>query len=199
MLFSRTLAIALGAALPLAALPAQSDSSSATKPPKWELSLGADPTDFSTAGQLRAHFVSTLSRNWQNAGSRFSRHLSLMVGSDAPYNTRQSCYGCWSNKQYAALTAGVAADLFHVGRFTPYLHTGTGLYYTHVGAHATTLGGDAVVFSPARNEFSLGINGGLGLKARIFSHEFFIDQTLHAFDVRRIDHGVYPLSIGIRW
>jgi hypothetical protein len=97
------------------------------------------------------------------------------------------------------LTGGVAADLFHVGRLTPYLHTGAGLYYTHFNARTSTLGGDALVFSPARNDFSLGINGGLGIKARFFSHEFFIDETLHAFDVRRIDHGVYPLSIGIRW
>ena len=29
--------------------------------------------------------------------------------------------------------------------------------------------------------------------------QFFIDQTLHAFDVRTIDRGVYPLSIGISW
>jgi len=39
----------------------------------------------------------------------------------------------------------------------------------------------------------------LGIKARLFSHEFFLDQTLHAFDVRNISRGVYPLSIGIRW
>jgi hypothetical protein len=190
-------------ALPLSAAVAQPDSvSSAQQAPKWEFSLGADPTqlDFRTRDPgIELRGVATLTRSWQNAGSRFSRQLSLMAGADAP-RSMTNCYGCWARvtKQYASLTGGVAADLLHAWRFTPYLHTGAGVYYTRLSGSLSTFDGRPSI-RPPRNDFSLGINGGLGVNARLFSHEFFIDETLHAFDVHTIDRGVYPLSIGIRW
>lgn len=186
------------------ALVAQSDSlsSPAQETPKWAFSLGADPTqlDFRTRDPgIELRGVATLTRTWQNPGSRFSRQLSLMAGADAP-RTMTNCYGCWARvtKQYAALTTGMAADLFHAWRFTPYVHTGAGVYYTRLSGSLSTFDGGPSI-RPPRNDFSFGISGGLGIKARLFSHEFFIDQTLHAFDVRTIDRGVYPLSIGISW
>jgi hypothetical protein len=50
-----------------------------------------------------------------------------------------------------------------------------------------------------QSSFSLGVNGGLGIKVRLWSREFFIEETLHSFDVRRLDKGVYPLNIGVRF
>lgn len=186
------------------ALVAQSDalSSPAQETPKWAFSLGADPTqlDFGTRDPgIELRGVATLTRIWQNPGSHFSRQLSLMAGADAP-RAMTNCYGCWARvtKQYAALTAGMAADLFHAWRITPYVHTGAGVYYTRLSGSLSTFDKGPSI-RPPRNDFSFGINGGLGIKARLFSHEFFIDQSLHAFDVRTIDRGVYPLSIGISW
>ena len=208
MICSRSIAIAISLFLPLSPISAQSDStaSSSTQAPKWEFSLGADPTDLDLRTRdpgVDLRFVSTLTRNWQRTGSRFSRQLSLMVGADAPRGTGPSflCYGCWSRvtKQYVGLTGGLAADLFHAWRFTPYLHTGAGVYYTHLGGGMSTFDGANWVARPPRKDFSSGVNGGFGVKAKLFSHEFFIDETLHAFDVHTIDRGVYPLSIGIRW
>lgn len=199
------LALAVSLGLPFSTAAAQSDSALSTserETPKWAFSLGADPTqlDFRTRDpgiQLRG--VATLTRIWQNPSSRFSRQVSLMAGADAPRSLVQ-CYGCWARvtKQYAALTAGVAADLFHAWRFTPYVHTGAGVYYTHLSGSLSTFD-DGPASRPPRNDFSFGMNGGLGIKARLGSHEIFIDETLHAFDVHTIDRGVYPLSIGISW
>lgn len=204
MHLARALTLGVSLALPLTTSSGQSDSasSSSAAPPKWEFSLGADPTDLNlsaSGGDVHGHFVSSLTRNWQGTSSKFSRQLSLMVGADAPYHGGVVCYGCRTNREYAALTAGVSVDVFNASRFTPYLHTGAGLYYERFGGRESVVGGDALIPNPASNNFSLGIKGGLGVKARLFSHEFFVDETLHAFDVRAVNHGVYPLSIGIRW
>jgi hypothetical protein len=122
-----------------------------------------------------------------------------MLGGDAP-NSQENCYGCWTRvaKKYASLTGGVGIDLFHVSRFTPYVKTGAGIYYTRLSGE---MNGAALVTSSIydRSRFSLGVNGGLGIKARIGSHEFFVEQMLHAFDVRHIDTGVYPLNFGFRF
>jgi len=203
MNYSRVFAIGLSFILPLSAASAQSDSltSSNIPTPKWEFSLGADPTHFDLNTRdpgVDLRMVGTLTRSWQSPGSRFSRQLSLMVGGDAPHSASPICLGCPGPKRFAGVTAGASADLFHLGRFAPYLHGGAGLYYSHTGAGISSVG-DAVFPQRARNDFSLGINGGLGIKARLFSHELFIDQTLHAFDIGAIDRGVYPLSFGIKW
>ena len=199
-------ALAVALCLPLISASAQSDSLSVGKiePPKWSLSLGVDPTDFDLRTRdpgVNARVVGTLTRSWQAPGSRFSRQLSLMVGADAPRGGLENCYGCWSrvSKQYLGLTGGGSADLFRLGRFTPYLHGGVGLYYTRLNGNPYN--GAVLFYDPQfnRNYLSLGVNGGLGIKARLGSHEFFIDQTLHAFDAHTIDRGVYPLSIGIRF
>jgi hypothetical protein len=178
---------------------AQSDP---VEPPKWSLSLGADPTDFDLRTRdpgVQARVVGNLTRTWQNPGSRFGRYISLMVGGDSP-RSQENCYGCWSRvgKKYASLTAGSSIDLFRVSRFTPYVQTGAGIYYTHLGGEVN---GAYMFPSPlySRSRFSFGANGGVGIKARLGSHEFFVEQTLHAFDVTERDRGVYPLSFGIRF
>ncbi|MFL5545294.1 MAG: hypothetical protein ACJ792_11345, partial [Gemmatimonadaceae bacterium] len=81
-------------------------------------------------------------------------------------------------------------------RFTPYRHTGAGVYYTKMSGDVN---GAALTSSTIynRDRFSFGVNGGLGIKTRLGSHEFFIEEMLHAFDVREMARGVYPLKIGI--
>ena len=110
------------------------------------------------------------------------------------------------SRRYAGLTAGASYDLFRVSRFTPYITGGTGIYYN--GYRRSPVRGfltpSELAFYQnggfAQDNFSLGANAGLGLKVRIGSHELFIEQMLHDFDVR--NHwigGVYPLNIGLRF
>jgi hypothetical protein len=127
-----------------------------------------------------------------------------MLGGDARTGASdaelQNCYGCWSSvsRKYAALTAGGSMDLFRVSRFTPYLQSGAGLYYSRLAAK---LGPNPIPADPnyVRNSFSFGVNGGLGIKTRLGSHEFFVEQMLHAFDVRALNTGLYPVNIGFRF
>jgi hypothetical protein len=51
----------------------------------------------------------------------------------------------------------------------------------------------------SQSVLSVGVNGGLGVKSRIGSHEFFVEQVFHAFDVGHFGRGVYPLNIGFRF
>jgi hypothetical protein len=191
------LALALGA--PLATLSAQS---APPEPSKWSLSLGVDPTDFDLRTRdpgVQARVVGNLTRTWQALGSRFGRQISVMFGADSP-RSQENCYGCWERvgKRYVGLTAGSSLALFRLSRFTPYLQTGAGIYYTHLGGNVN---GANLIPSPSydRNRFSFGVNGGLGIKAKLGSHEFFVEQMLHAFDVRISDKGVYPLNFGIKF
>ena len=154
--------------------------------------------------------VANLTRSWQSANSRFARHISLMVGTDAPRefnpNPVDPQCDCWMKitRRYSALTAGVSYDLLRVSRFTPYLKAGTGIYYNSI-----TYGPSSGILDPvllpyyadgfSEKRFSFGVNGGLGLKVRLWSHEVFIEQMLHTFDVSRMGTGVYPLNIGIRF
>ena len=193
-------ALAIGLTIPLATSSAQSDS---VQPTKWSLSLGVDPTDFDLRTRdpgvhLRA--IGNLTRAWQSPGSRFGPHISLMLGGDSP-QSQENCYGCWNRvgKRYGSLTAGGSADLFRLWKFTPYLQAGTGAYFTKFTGQVN--GGAYLIPNPMydRTHFSLGVNGGLGIKARLGSHEFFVEQMLHAFDVRRHDTGVYPFNFGIRF
>lgn len=200
MTYARLTAVLALSVGPLVSASAQSDSVSAAKmePPKWSLSLGVDPTRFDP-GTYHSRFVANLTRSWQKPGSRFSRDLSLAAGT---YTLRgYYCYGCWTNRseQYVGLTAGTSAELFHLWRFSPYVHGGAGLYYARFSARTTRFSAVPTVYNLTRNDFSLGLNGGFGIRARILSHEFFIDETLHAFDVRALNRGMYPLSIGIRF
>ncbi len=211
---NRRLVIAAGclaAALPFASGTAQ--TATAPEPPRWSLSLGVDPTNLdlhTPEPGVEARMVANLTRSWQPANSRLARHVSLMLGTDAPRQTNPSgdpqCM-CWIKKKmkYAGFTAGASYDLLKVSRFTPYLKGGTGVYYTDL---QTTPAIGAVTFAQlaayypngfGQSGFSLGMNGGLGIKARFGSHELFVEQMLHAFDVRRWDKGVYPLNFGIRF
>jgi hypothetical protein len=108
-------------------------------------------------------------------------------------------------RRYAAVTAGASYDLLHVSRFTPYLTGGMGIYST-----AFTRQPQDYVLTPSelaiyqyggfsKNNLSLGANAGLGLKMRLGSHELFIEQMLHEFDINNHGLGVYPLNFGIRF
>jgi len=196
-------------ALPFASASAQNPP----EPAKWSFSLGVDPTHLdlntSTPG-VDARMVANLTRSWQSVGSRFGRHVSLMAGADAPretgsYGPQCNCSPTRISRSYAALTAGAFFDLFRVSRFTPYISGATGAYYTMYGrdpaAGYPLTPSEAISYrnGSSLSQLTLGVNGAVGIKARIGSHEFFIEQAAHTFDVRYLGTGVYPLNIGFRF
>jgi hypothetical protein len=196
-------------AMPLVSAPAQD---TLAQPPKWSVSVGADPThlDLHTRGAgLEARMVGNLTRSWQSANSRWARQISLMVGTDAPRLINPSgdpqC-DCLQriSATYVGLTAGGSYDLFKLSRFTPYLKAGTGLYYRTFGrepANGMIRTSELIYYQNgfSQSAFSLGVNAGLGLNVRLWSREVFIEQTLHSFDVWRLDNGLYPINIGVRF
>ncbi|MFL5502353.1 MAG: outer membrane beta-barrel protein [Gemmatimonadaceae bacterium] len=204
---SRASIITLVLLLPFATALAQ--TAPKEQPSKWSLSVGIDPTHLNLNTNdpgVAARFVANLTRSWQSPGSRFSRQISLMLGADAPRQQiafTEPCDQCWNKigYTYAGLTGGGSLDLFHVSRFTPYVQGGLGFYWTR----ATSQPVNGFVLTSNlntiydRSQVSLGINGGLGIKARFASHEFFVEQALHAFDVYQMGRGVYPLNFGIRF
>lgn len=178
------------------------------EPSKWSLSLGVEPTSLDLRTRdpgVDARFVANLTRIWQTPGSRFSRHISLMAGADAPRGIESVnslfCQGCSSSfgRNFAGLTAGGSVDLFHLSRFAPYMTGGAGVYYDRSWSKLTDPARPGTQFYK-RNEFSLGLNAGLGIKARLGSHEFFVEQMLHTFEALPVGaRGVYPLNFGIRF
>jgi hypothetical protein len=188
--------------LPLASVPAQSKD---PDPAKWSASFGVDPTivDGRPGQGVKARMVATLTRSWQAKSSPLASHLSLMIGGDARARSPDNliCVGCWDRvpKTYAGLTTGTSLELFRESRFSPYAKTGLGLYYTKLSAERPN--GSEYVTDPNyfASGFSLGMNGGLGVKARLWSRELFIEQTVHAFDIRGLHKNVYPFSIGVRF
>src|SRR5687767_13808641 len=180
-------------ALPLVPLSAQD---TLAEQPKWSLSIGVDPThfDLNTRGAgVEARMVGNLTRSWQAADRRWARQISLMVGTDAPRLINPSgdpqC-DCLQriSATYVALTAGASYDLFSLSRFTPYLKGGTGLYYRtfeRQPANGYILTSQLIYYQNgfSQSAFSLGANAGLGVKVRLWSRDFFIEQTLHSFDV----------------
>ena len=222
-------ASSLALALPFASVSAQSTTPSAqtdspsapsTTPAtaRWEFSLGVDPSalDLHTpeAG-INARMVANLTRSWQSGNSRWARHISLMVGADSPHDASQglpSSFGLPEcacsmhlSRRYAGLTAGASFDLFRVSRFTPYLSGGAGLYYNEFGrsTDGVLTQGDLAFWGRDfyQSHYALGMNGGLGLKVRLGSHELFIEQMIHSFDVapRQWGGGIAPLNIGVRF
>jgi len=200
----------LAITLPLASVSAQD---TAPEPPKWSFSLGVDPTHFDLGTPDRgveARMVANLTRSWQSTNSRLGRHISMMLGTDAPRETKLSpdpqCY-CSTRytMRYAGLTAGASYNLFSAWRFTPYVTGGTGIYYTSSRREPT----DDVLTTAeflgyyqngfVQKGFSVGLNGGLGIKVRLGKRELFIEQMLHSFDIGELNRGIYPLNIGIRF
>jgi opacity protein-like surface antigen len=205
-------------------LPLASVSPQTTTPPaqtiapeaaKWSFSLGIDSRYFdlnTPEPGINARMVANLTRSWQSGNSRWARHISLMVGADAPRDAQTGIPSLFGlppcvcsmhvSRRYAALTGGVSYDLLRVSRFTPYLSGGTGIYYS--GFRRRIDG----VLTPSElafyrkgiswNDFSLGANAGLGLKMRLGSRELFIEQMLHRFDIGGRT-SVYPLNIGMRF
>jgi opacity protein-like surface antigen len=207
--------------LALASLSAQSTSSTQTTAPdpgKWSFSLGADPRHFdlnTPEPGVDARVVANLTRSWQSAHSRWTRHISLMVGADAPVQVQPGVIGFFDpqcdcpmriSRRYVGLTAGVSYDLFRVSRFTPYITGGTGVYSTAIRRSPVRdfLTPSELAFYQqsggfAQNNFSLGVNAGLGLKMRLGSHQLFIEQMVHRFDINQLGTGIDPLNIGIRF
>ena len=215
MLFRHVFAVSTFAiALPLASVSAQS---TAPEPAKWSFSLGVDPTHFdlhTPEPGVNARMVANLTRSWQSGNSRFARHNSLMVSADAPRESQPFMISQFGpqcdcpmsvSRRYTGLTAGASYDLFRVSRFTPYITGGTGIYYN--GYRRSPVRGFLTPSELAfyqnggfsQDNFSLGVNAGLGFKVRIGSHELFIEQMLHKFDVRQPGIGIYPLNIGLRF
>ena len=194
----------LAVALPFASVFAQNTMS---EPPKWSFSVGVDPTHFDLQTRdpgVDLRMVANLTRSWQSANSLLTRHVSLMVGRDASrqFQADQTC-DCWwrVSNSYYGLTAGASYDLLRTSRFTPYLKAGTGLYHSSQSTEPVNgvILSSQLAFLNYRSGFSLGVNGGLGVKVRIGSHEFFVEEMLHAFDVRDFSKGVYPLNFGLRF
>jgi hypothetical protein len=215
-------ASSLALALPLASVSAQTATPSAqsTTPDAatWSFSLGVDPTnlDLHPPGSgVDARMVANLTRSWQSAHSRWARHISLMVGTDAPREVQPIFFGpvgapcdCAMDvmTRYAGLTVGATYDLFRVSRFTPYLAGGTGIYYTTLSrspADGILTPSELAFYQNSggfyQHNFSVGVNAGLGLKVRIGSHELFIEQMVHRFDIGTLGVGISPLNIGIRF
>jgi hypothetical protein len=219
---SAVAASCLALALPLASVSAQTTIPSApsTTPEaaSWSFSLGVDPTnlDLHPPGQgVDARMVANLTRSWKSGNSRWARHISLMVGTDAPREVQPlfSLTGgapcdCSMDvvSRYAGLTAGASYDLFRVSRFTPYLTGGTGIYYTTLSrspADGILTPSELAFYQNSggfyQHNFSVGLNAGLGLKVRIGSRELFIEQMVHRFDIGILGVGISPLNIGIRF
>jgi len=219
-------ASSLAITLPLASVSAQSPPSAQTPPPaqstapepaKWSFSLGADPSNFDlhrAPPGMEARMVANLARSWQSAHSRFARHIVLMVGADLPVEAQPGIIGLFGpqcdcpmrvSRRYAGLTAGASFDLFHVSRFTPYVTGGTGIYYygyRRSPVNASLTPSEVEFYQSvgfAQDYLSLGANGGLGLKVRLGSHDFFFEQMLHSMDLNRRGWAVAPLNVGIRF
>jgi len=191
-------------ALPLASVSAQSTEPAAGK---WSFSLGVDPTNFDLhppeynggPSGAQARMVANLTRSWQSGKSKWTRHISLMVGADAPRQVQPwvfssggigplcDCPMRYSNR-YGGLTAGVSYDVFRVSRFTPYITGGTGFYvngYRRSPVNDFLTPADAPLYlngADSHDAFSLGVNAGVGLKVRLwdptssFSSKRFIDS-----------------------
>jgi hypothetical protein len=207
-------------ALPVASASAQG---TATESGRWSFSLGVDPTiDLNppkyAPGEsgARARMVANLTRSWQSANSKWTRHISLMIGADAPRTVQPFAFSVAQfgpvcdcpmrySQRYGGLTAGVSYDVFRVSRFTPYITGGTGFYvngYRRSPVNMTLTPAEAALYAngaDSHDAFSLGANAGLGLKVRIGSHELFLEQLIHRFDISQPGIGVNPLSIGFRF
>ena len=209
---------AFAIALPLASVSAQS---TAPESGKWSFSLGVDPTNFDlhppkfNPGEsgAQARMVANLTRSWQSGNSKWTRHISLMLGADAPREVQPFFVGVGPqcdcpmrvSRRYAGLTAGASYDVLRVSRFTPYITGGTGFYvngYRRSPVNDFLTPAEVPFYlngADSHDAFSLGVNGGVGLKVRIGSRELFFEQKVHQFDISQPGIGVNPFSIGIRF
>jgi len=109
------------------------------------------------------------------------------------------------SRRYAGLTAGASYDVFRVSRFTPYITGGTGFYvngYRRSPVNYVLTPAELSFYqngADSHDAFSLGVNGGVGLRVRIGSRELFLEQKVHRFDISQPGIGVNPFNIGIRF
>jgi ABC-type transport system substrate-binding protein len=214
---ARFLALALPLASSSAQTTAPSTQTTAPDAATWSFSLGVDPTSLNShtpVSGVDPRMVANLTRSWQSAQSRWGRRISLMVGTDTPREVQPAifapggpCTDCAMDvtSRYAGFTAGATYDLFRVSRFTPYLAGGTGIYYTTLSrspADGILTPSELALYQNGgfyQHNFSVGVNAGLGLKVRLGSHELFIEQMVHRFDIGTLGVGINPLNIGIRF
>jgi hypothetical protein len=211
----------LAIALPLASASAQT---AAPATASWSFSLGVDPTNFDLhppqfsprESGAQARMVANLTRSWQSGRSKWTRYISLMVGADAPREVQPFVFSGGQfgpacdcpmhiSRRYTGLTAGVSYDVFRVSRFTPYITGGTGFYvngYRRSPVNGFLTPADVSLYqsgADSHDAFSLGANAGVGLKVRLGSHELFLEQKIHRFDISQAGIGVNPFNIGIRF
>ena len=180
------------------------------KAPDWSLSAGTDPThlDLRTRDPgVDARFIGTLTRSWATRFERLRVTAQIMAGADAPrgfrdIEGRETKLG----RNYYAATIGGRYALPAISRFRPYLTAGTGFYHNSLRQDAPAScipdapclpsSDPLIVTRSTRN--SLGGNAGIGLSTRLKGREFFIEQSVHVFDLRG-GQSIAPFSIGIRF
>ncbi len=204
----RLTAFATAALLAVFPMTLKSQATVDIPPPKWSVSLGVDPThfDLSTSDPgIEARFAATGARLWQHRNPALTTHVALMLGADAP----RALPGTEINPEldvsryYAALTAGGSIELSLRSRVRPYVSAGGGGYFNDVGwkiaCTGVTCNPQLAKYQERFRETTFGVNGGLGLNMSFGKKVLFVEQRFHAFDVTRLDNGVHPFSVGMRF
>ncbi len=192
-------------ALPLT-LPAQAVVD--LPPAKWSLSLGVDPTHFDLRTKdpgVDARFAATGARLWQLRNPALTTHVALMLGLDAPRGLPETEISpeLDVSRYYAALTAGGSYEMSQASRVRPYVTGGGGGYFNDVGWKIACTGATCdprlAKYQQNFRETTFGVNGGLGVNVSFGKKVLFIEQRFHGFDVTRLDNGVHPFSVGMRF
>jgi opacity protein-like surface antigen len=175
---------------------------------RWSLSLGVDPTHFDLRTRdpgVDARFAATGARLWHNRNPALTTHVGLMLGGDAPRALPETEISpeLDVSRYYAALTAGGAYEFSLRSRVRPYVSAGGGGYFNDVGWKIACTGATCdprvAKYQQRFRETTFGVNGGVGLNVSFKNNVLFVEQRFHAFDVTRLDNGVHPLSVGVRF
>jgi hypothetical protein len=194
----------------LATIASAQSVSAQEKAPDWSLSAGTDPThlDLRTRDPgVDARFIGTLTRSWATRFERLRVTAQVMAGADAPHGFRDiEGRETHLGRSYYAATIGGRYTLPAISRFRPYLTAGTGFYHNSLRQESPTTCVPDVACLPSSDPLivtrssrnSLGGNAGIGVSTRIKGREFFVEQSVHVFDLRG-GQSVAPFSIGIRF
>jgi len=198
--------------LPLVETSAQAQEKRPDGPSTWALSLGTDPShlDLRTRDPgVDARFIGALGRSWATRFERVRLEAELMAGVEAPRGFRDIdgslCAGCDVNvrRRFTALGAGARVQLLRTPRFRTYVTGGLGIYHNVASAKSPLSCTDSYCVTGGKpfyvwqsNRTSLGLNSGLGVSFRLMGREFFLQQSVHVFDLRG-GQTVFPLTLGI--